>query len=145
MGKKTETGKHVKVPDEVTAKSSEMHREITKMKAAANALVEDCDATKKEQMLKEAESLLKDREAYVNEERRKALEAAPPIKTCDDCGTAYQTEAEYNNHLGFARHTSFVQIKEKIMELRANKEKLAAKTSERSQDDKGAEKDTRDK
>merc|ERR1712228_841058 len=106
--KKTEAAKHVKLPDEVNARSSEMKREANKMKDEAAAL-EDCDARKKEQLLKDMQTLLNDRDAYVKEEERKVHAASEPIKNCEDCGTAYASESEYKNHLGFTRHTSFVQ------------------------------------
>merc|ERR1712190_599868 len=81
----------------------------------------------KEALMNQHIQTLTDRDAYMREEEWKAQALAPPIMTCEDCGTAYVTEAERRTHEGYTRHTSFLLIKEKIEELRKNK---AARPSE---------------
>merc|ERR1711920_460099 len=113
-------------------------REATRLKEEAQAC-EDCDARKKEQLMNQHIQTLTDRDAYMREEERKAQALAPPNMTCEDCGTAYVTEAERKTHEGYTRHTSFLLIKEKIEELRKNK---AARPSEETPVEK---KDAEDK
>merc|ERR1712190_232518 len=96
----------------------------------------------KEALMNQHIQTLTDRDAYMREEERKAQALAPPIMTCEDCGTAYVTEAEKKTHESYTRHTSFLLIKEKIEEIRKNK---AARPSVEIPDEKKDAEDKKDK
>merc|ERR1712139_515143 len=101
-----------------------MKRQVCEIKEKADAIDDTesvANAALKAQLLKEYATGLEEYEAFVKEEERKADAAAPRAQSCKVCGTAYEKESDYNLHLGFTRHTSFLQIQEHFDSLKEKK------------------------
>lgn len=110
-----------RLPPEVNQKISATKREIDQLKLKAEAL-DDCDAKQKENLLKQAQTMADDIEAYQKAEETKAIDALPKGATCDLCGTAYTGDEEYQKHLGYKVHEGYIAVREQITMLRQKKE-----------------------
>lgn len=118
-----------RLSDDVNAKILQMRREAKIMTEKA-ATLEDCDGRLKDQLEKDAAALTTEMEAYLKDEERKAQLAAPKAESCEECGTAYVGDAEYKAHLEYKAHGSYIHVREKVEELRKNKEEWAQKKQE---------------
>merc|ERR1719382_1749018 len=61
---------------------------------------------------------MKDRDDMLELETKKAVEAAEPEVVCEICGTSYIGEDGNAAHLKFRIHDAYVQIRERIAELK---------------------------
>jgi len=108
-----------------------MKRQVCEIKEKAD-LIDDTEsiaaASLKEQLLKEYATGMEEYEAFVKEEERKAEADAPRAKACKVCGTAYVEDDDYNLHVGWTRHTTYLQIEEHLEILRKKKESRDTKT-----------------
>eukprot|EP00929_Paragymnodinium_shiwhaense_P099968 TRINITY_DN6190_c0_g1_i3.p1 TRINITY_DN6190_c0_g1~~TRINITY_DN6190_c0_g1_i3.p1 ORF type:complete len:385 (-),score=155.17 TRINITY_DN6190_c0_g1_i3:148-1302(-) len=118
-----------RLPDEVNARISQMKREATLMKDRAGQL-EDCDARQKDQLLADSETMLKDMEAYMKEEERKAQLAQPTPKTCEVCGTGYKGDEDFNLHLTYKAHSAYQEVVDFLQKLKDKKAERQAKKEE---------------
>jgi len=116
-----------------------MKREAMELKEKADAL-DDADASKKEQLLKQHEIALKDYEDYVKDVEKKEEENAPKASSCKVCGTAYANDDEYKAHLERKMHIAYAQVQAKVDELKAKEAER-----EKATDDTGDKKGDRDR
>jgi len=112
------------LPADVNQKISQMKRESTNLAQKATAL-EDCEARKKEELMKQSDDLLEEAKKYEKEEEEKVKANFRPL-ACEVCGTAYvsNNEGEYEAHLRYKVHNSYLEIRARLKEL---KEKKAAR------------------
>merc|ERR1711966_247087 len=117
-----------------------MKRQVCEIKEKADAIDDTesvANAALKAQLLKEYALGLEEYEAFVKDEEKKADAAAPRASSCKVCGTAYANEDEYNFHLQYTRHTTYVQIMEHVERLQKSKadreEKRAAERAARAE------------
>eukprot|EP00439_Symbiodinium_sp_Y106_P080474 s569_g19.t1 len=109
------------LPADVNQKISQMKRESTNLAQKANAL-EDCEARKKEELMKQSDDLLEEAKKYEKEEEEKVKANFRPL-ACEVCGTAYisNNEGEYEAHLRYKIHNSYAEIRARLKELKDKK------------------------
>eukprot|EP00931_Biecheleriopsis_adriatica_P064280 TRINITY_DN39086_c0_g1_i1.p1 TRINITY_DN39086_c0_g1~~TRINITY_DN39086_c0_g1_i1.p1 ORF type:complete len:366 (+),score=123.83 TRINITY_DN39086_c0_g1_i1:70-1167(+) len=127
-----------------------MKREAMLLKEQADALTDDSDGMKKEQLMKQHETAMADYEAFVKEVEKKEEQNAPKAQSCKVCGTAYGSEDEYKAHLERRMHQAYTQIQEKHDELLRKKDERQKKAVEeaaekRAKREEKKKKDDKDK
>lgn len=106
---------------DVNQKISQMKRESLQLEKKANAL-DDCDARKKEELMKQSREVEDEAKKYEKEEEEKVKANFRPL-ACEVCGTAYVSneEGEYEAHLKYKVHESYTEIHARLKELKDKK------------------------
>eukprot|EP00435_Cladocopium_sp_Y103_P011868 s4028_g3.t1 len=106
---------------DVNQKISQMKRESLQLEKKANAL-DDCDARKKEELMKQSREVEDEAKKYEKEEEEKVKANFRPL-ACEVCGTAYVSneEGEYEAHLKYKVHEAYTEIHARLKELKDKK------------------------
>lgn len=138
------------LPPAVNDRSAAMKRESSLMVQQAEGMDDD-KMREKEALITRAKEILKDRDDMLEAETKKAIEALEPEVVCEICGTAYIGEDGNAQHKKFRIHEAYVQIRDRIAELKPRveereKERRDKKDEERKKKrkeewDKAAEKE----
>merc|ERR1712046_3060 len=88
----------------------------------------------KDTLLAEANKLNDDREQLRLDEARKAIARLPPELCCEQCGTVYVGKEEEEPHKAFRIHKAFVELRERVEDLRPRVREWEEKSRERIKD-----------
>lgn len=81
-------------------------------------------------LMREAEELAKDANAYEELELQKAKDAAIPEECCEICGTSYKGSAGNAAHEQFRIHTAYLEIRERHAQMKETVAKAKAELKE---------------
>mmetsp|Transcript_20633 Transcript_20633/g.33276 ORF Transcript_20633/g.33276 Transcript_20633/m.33276 type:complete len:324 (-) Transcript_20633:189-1160(-) len=113
-----------------------MKRQVCEIKEKADAIDDTAsvaNAALKSQLLKEYADGLAEYEVFRKDKEDKEKAAAPKANSCKICGTAYLNDDDYNLHVGWTRHTTYLKIQEHYDSLKEKKDKRnAEKTAARA-------------
>lgn len=124
-----------RLPPEVNVKILSAKKEITQLRLKA-ATLDDADHMLKEQLIKQADTMAEDIEAYQKEEEKKAADAAPLPVDCEVCGTFYLGQEEYDRHMTYRIHDAYVQAREKLKALKEKKAEREASEKEKRDEER---------
>ena len=118
---------------DINQKISQMKRESLQLEKKANAL-DDCDARKKEELMKQSREVEEEAKKYEKEEEEKVKANFRPL-ACEVCGTAYVSnyEGEYEAHLKYKVHEAYTEIHQRLKllkEKKAERDRIAREKKE---------------
>jgi len=122
------------LPAAVNDKLGAMKRESSNMIQRAETLDDD-QLREKDELIRKANEIIKDREALLEVETKKAMDAIAPEEVCETCGTAYTGKDGDAAHKQFRIHEAFVKIRDWITELKPRAEEYEKKKQEKKEEE----------
>lgn len=101
----------------------EVMQQVNFMRKAHRVRMEEAEALDddhyqdKIRLMKEADELAKEANAYEEKELQKAKDAAIPEEVCETCGTSYHGTAGNAAHKAFKIHGAYQEIRDKMAQL----------------------------
>mmetsp|Transcript_3001 Transcript_3001/g.7675 ORF Transcript_3001/g.7675 Transcript_3001/m.7675 type:complete len:325 (+) Transcript_3001:147-1121(+) len=122
------------LPAAVNDKLAAMKRESSTMIQRAETLDDD-QLREKDELIRKANELIKDREAFLEVETKKAEAATPAEQVCEICGTVFAGKDGDAAHLMFRIHEAYSKVREWVKEVQPKAAEFNKQQQEKKDED----------